>query len=438
MKRVLFFSNSPDLGASLRFFINVPIFLLLASALLWWSGGTAIASRWTPAALALTHLLTLGVLASAMIGALLQILPVTTGIYVANTRLTGTVVHFNLTLGTLLLAVSLMVTEPVIARFALLLLTIAFGWLSVALALGFWKHRHTRTRGSEPLLQAAKLALLAMLITVLLGLTLLGVRAWGIRISIPGITDIHGAWGLLGWAGILLAGVTFKVVPVFQATELYPRIIMRFLAPVVFTLLVIWTGLVIWHPPGMIWPAASAGFLLGAVYSIYAGISLRLLRTRKRTAPDTTTRFWLLAMFSFIACLPVWLWWRVDADPRTAVALGILMIVGVTVSAINGMLYKIIPILLWNHAQMPLKSASPFVPKVKDILPDSITINQFRIQSLTLVLLLLASHWSATFTHLAAISSALSALWLARNMVHAFRIYVRAKAKIAANENQSG
>lgn len=436
MKRVLFFGNSPDLGASLRFFINVPAFLLLASIVLWWSGSSALASRWTPEALALTHLLTLGVLASAMIGALLQILPVTTGIYVANTRLTGTVVHASLTLGTLLLALSFMVTEPVIARFALVLLTLAFGWLSVALAIGFRKHRHTRTRGSEPLLQAAQLALLAMLITVVLGLTLLTVRAWAVRISIPGITDIHSAWGLLGWAGLLLTGVTFKVIPVFQATELYPRVIMRFLAPLVFTLLVVWTALVIWQPSGMTWPAAGAGFLLGAVYSRYAGISLRLLYTRKRAAPDTTTRFWLMAMISFTACLPVWLWWRMDADPRTAITLGILMIVGVTVSAINGMLYKIIPVLLWNHAQMGLKAASPFVPKVKDILPDPVTINQFRLQLLTLLLLLFASRWPDLFTRAAAISAALSALWLARNMARAIHIYVRAKAKIAAHESQ--
>ncbi|HLR77548.1 MAG TPA: hypothetical protein VK062_00705, partial [Burkholderiaceae bacterium] len=108
MKRILFFSNSPALSASLRFFFNVPFFLLLASGLLWWTGGPAMESRWHAATLALTHLLTLGVLASAMIGALMQILPVTTGVYVASTRLTAIVVHGTLTTGTLLLALSFM------------------------------------------------------------------------------------------------------------------------------------------------------------------------------------------------------------------------------------------------------------------------------------------------------------------------------------------
>src|SRR5690554_3711827 len=166
MKRVLFFSNSPALSASLRFFINVPVFLLLAAGLLWWTGGSALESRWTPAALALTHLLTLGVIASAMIGALLQILPVATGINVARTQLTATVVHASLTLGTVFLTLSFMAHESVIARAAFALLGFAFGWLLIAVVMAFWSQRHKRNMGSEPLFRAAQLAILALLITI--------------------------------------------------------------------------------------------------------------------------------------------------------------------------------------------------------------------------------------------------------------------------------
>lgn len=433
MKRVLFFSNSPDLNASLRFFINAPVFLLLAAGLLWWSGDSALESRWTPEVLALTHILTLGVIASAMIGALLQILPVATSVKIPHTRLTAAVVHAALTSGTVFLALGFMSAQAAITRAAFVLLSVAFGWLLVAVAVGFWSQRHTRTMGSEPLFRSAQLALLALVITITLGIALLSVRAWGTRLSIPGVTDIHGAWGLLGWVGLLLAGVTFKVIPVFQSTELYPRSIMRLLAPSVFMLLVLWSALTLWLPHGIDWPVMVMGFLLGVMYCVYAGISLRLLLTRKRRTPDTTTRFWLVAMGSFVACLPVWLWSRLDGDPRIAVTLGILIIVGVAVSAINGMLYKIIPILLWNHAQMPLKAASPLVPKVKDILPDSIAVNQFWIQLLALLFLLLASQWPALFTYPGALASIVSALWLARNMWSAFQIYQRAKKQIVAS-----
>lgn len=436
MKRVLFFSNSPELGASLRFFINVPVFLILAAGLLLWSGGHALESRWTPAALALTHLLTLGVMASAMIGAILQILPVATSVYVAQTRLTAVVVHISLTAGTLFLAAGFMTNIPMLARMATVLLTVAFGWFLIAVVRGVHAHRHTRSMGSEPLFRAVQLGLLALLVTISLGLALLSVRAWGARISVPGLTDVHGAWGLLGWVGLLMAGITFKVIPVFQSTELYPRAIMKWQGPVIFSLLVIWSALLVWLPYNIRWPVLIIGFLLGVSYCVYAVASLRLLRSRKRPARDTTTRFWLVTMSSFIACLPVWLWLQLETDSNHAVTLGVLMIVGVAVSAINGMLYKILPILLWNHAQKPLKSASPLVPKVKEILPDTLGTTQFRLHFVALLLLVLASRWPWAFTHAAALAALASALWLGRNMITALNIYLRAKKKIAQSQYQ--
>src|SRR5690606_25200643 len=119
--------------------------------------------------------------------------------------------------------------------------------------------------------------------------------------------------------------------------------------------------------------------------------------------------------------------------PHIAMALGVLMVVGVAVSAINGMLYKIIPVLLWNHAQMPLKEASPLVPKVKQILPDHMGIWQFRLQCAALLLLLLACIWPVVFTGLAALASFLSAAWLLRNILSALQLYWRARQQIRAS-----
>lgn len=436
MKRVLFFGNSPELSASMRFFVNVPIFLALAAGLLLWMGGSALDSRWTPAVLALTHLLTLGVMASAMIGAILQILPVASSVYVAGTRLTATVVHIALTSGTLLLAVGFMTNHPLPAQTAAVLLAVAFGWFLAAVVRGVLAHRHTRTMGSEPLFRSVQLALLALLLTIALGLALLGVRAWGARLSVPGLTDVHAAWGLLGWVGLLLSGVTFKVIPVFQSTELYPRTIMHLLAPAIFTLLAIWSALVIWLPYNVRWPAIATGLLLALAYATYAMVSLRLLHNRKRPASDTTTRFWRVTMCSAVACLPVWLWLQLDADPRNAITLGVLMIFGIAVSAINGMLYKILPVLLWNHTQMPLQAASPLVPKIKEILPDTLGTTQFRLHLVALLLLVLASRWPWAFTHPAALAALASSLWLGRNIMTALGVYRHAKKQIALSQHQ--
>ena len=76
MQRALDFDKTPALGVPLPFFLNVPLFALLAGLLATWAGPQAFASRWNGAALALTHLWTLGILGSAMLGALIQILAV--------------------------------------------------------------------------------------------------------------------------------------------------------------------------------------------------------------------------------------------------------------------------------------------------------------------------------------------------------------------------
>jgi len=79
MQALLSFDQAPPFAAPFRFFLTAPAFGMLAGALLLASGPDALASRWTPAALALTHLVTVGFMLQAMLGALLQIMPVVAG-----------------------------------------------------------------------------------------------------------------------------------------------------------------------------------------------------------------------------------------------------------------------------------------------------------------------------------------------------------------------
>jgi hypothetical protein len=46
--------------------------------------------------------------------------------------------------------------------------------------------------------------------------------ARGLALPLIELTNIHLAWGLGGWALMLLAGVSYHVVPMFQLTRPYP------------------------------------------------------------------------------------------------------------------------------------------------------------------------------------------------------------------------
>jgi hypothetical protein len=422
MRRQLSIDRSPALAVPLRFFINVPLFALLAAGVLLWAGPDAFASRWSPASLALTHLFTLGILASAMVGALIQILPVATGVRVAGERTCSAVVHALLTAGTLTLSAAFFAHLRVLYAFAALLLGAAFLWLLAACATGFWRSRRNIGKGAEDVLGATRLALVALLVTVALGAMLAGMQVWPAPLQVIMLIDLHATWGLAGWIGLLIIGMAYQLVPMFLVTELYPRALTRALAPTVFVLLLLISAGVAW-----------SDMLLLAAYALFAVTTLRLLWKRKRPAADATTLFWRTAMLSLACCASIWVVQIATGAPTGAVTRGVLMLFGVAWSAVNGMFYKIIPFLLWYHAQKSLTGAAMrFAPKVKDMISGRAATSQFRAHLAALVLLVLASLWPAAFARVAALAAAISAAWLGINMAAAIGIYLHVKRSAAS------
>src|SRR3546814_14174936 len=68
---------------------------------------------------------------------------------------------------------------------------------------GLWKHRKQATKGSTEILATVRLALAALLVTTLMGALLAASFAWPLPFSRL-YTNAHGAWGLLGWVGLLV------------------------------------------------------------------------------------------------------------------------------------------------------------------------------------------------------------------------------------------
>jgi hypothetical protein len=384
-----------------------------------------LASRWTPVALALTHLMTLGVLTSVMTGALMQILPVATGVRVAGTPTSAVVVHALLTGGTLTLSCAFMVGASVLYAVALALLAAAFMSLLTACAIGFWRHRAAARKGSGDVLGASRLALVALLVTIALGLSLASAQAFGVPLPIVTLTNLHAMWGLGGWVGLLTIGMAYQLIPMFIVTEPYPRAFAYGLAPVVFALLALGSFSSAMVP--------TLGALVLMAFTAFAIVTLRLLWTRKRPAPDATTSFWRTAMLCVTGCGPLWAVHVVTGNPACAITLGVLLLFGVAWSLVNGMLYKIVPFLLWYHAQRSLTgTAMRFAPKVKDMIPERAASRQFQAHLAALALLLAASLRPMAFARVGALAAGVSAAWLALNMLGAIQIYVRATRKASS------
>lgn len=438
MRRNLALDASPTLAAPLRFLLNAPVFSLLASTSLLYAGPSAFATRWSAFTLAATHLLTLGVFASVMMGALMQILPVVAGVHVAAVRTSAVGIHALLTFGTLALATAFIRSDGKLFPIAALACGAAVLWFVGACAIGLARGAATGsgTQGLRDILRAIRLALVAVMIAVALGSVLAVSLARPVSLPITlrfiGLTDAHLIWGLAGWIGLLTAGVAYQVIPMFQVTEPYPRCLTRAFAPVSFLALAL-ASLAMGFPRRLDprWAAALALLPLG-MYSVFAVVTLALLHCRKRPEPDATTLYWRTSMISLVGSALIGIIASATRQPSLEVAVGVLLLVGTILSAINGMLYKIVPFLLWYHLQAALDIRSPVVPKVKAVLPDAHARAQFRAHLAALALMLAACAWPDALARPASLALGVSSAWLGVNVARALRCYRRAKREIAS------
>lgn len=415
--------QAPPIFVPLRFFLTAPLFGILAALTLLWGGPAAWGTRWSAVVLASTHLMTLGLLTMVMLGALMQMLPVLAGAPVPRARQVSGSLHLLLTTGTLLLAAGLLFTRGDLIRLALPLLAGAFGLFFYMMSLCLW-----RARARGPTVSGMRLATVALAITVFLGAVLGLERGWGLRIAGPYLTDLHAAWGLLGWLGLLVVGVAYQVIPMFQMTPEFPRRLTRRLGSGLFATLAIWSLSIFFAEytslPAFMPPLLATLPVLG--YTLFAMFVLSLQRRRRRRLPDVTVLFWRVAVLSIIAAAGWWfigpLWFPVYSN-QEALLWGVLIIVGFGVSVINGMLYKIVPFLVWLHLQNGIGRGR--LTNMKEIIPDGRARRQWWLHCAGLCLLIGTVWRPSWFACTSALIFGLSCLLLWLNLLVAYRMYRR-------------
>jgi lipid-A-disaccharide synthase-like uncharacterized protein len=341
MQRVLSFDDTPALSIPLRFMLTAPWFAAVAGALLLWNGAAALETRWAGVTLALTHLMTLGFLAMTIAGALLQMLPVVAGFAVPQARQVATLSWLGLASGTPLLAAAFLTgLRPLFAAGALAL---GAALLVLIAAIGMALARRAG-HGTLPMIAGIRLAIGGLAVGGVLGLALAGWLSGGPVVPFLMVVDLHSAWALLGCIGMMVVAVAFQVIVMFEATAIYPRTLSLALPSSVFLLLGAWSVGTWTHARWQHWAALG----VAAALALFAGASLVLLARRKARTLHVTTMYWRLSLGSLLACSLLYAWPHRDADWRPLL-LGILFIAGFAASAVNGMLYRIVPFLLWYH-----------------------------------------------------------------------------------------
>jgi hypothetical protein len=408
--------RAPPIAVPFRFFITAPFFLLAAAVVLVWSGPETLTWRGSPAALAATHFVTLGFMTMVMAGAMLQMLPVLAGTPVPHVEAVAALVHAGLALGTAALGGGFLLGRPLLLKIAAWLLgaTIVVLVAAAAAALSRAAVRNATTRGTS-------LGIAGLAVTVTLGLVLAATYAWGVPLANLAARALHPAWGLFGWAGLLVAAVAFQVVPMFQMTPRYPDAMTRWFTAAAFGVLVAWS-LAAWYASGS-QVELVLGLALAAGYALFALTTLVLQRRRRRRVRDATTAFWQLGMGCALAACIAWaVRLTTPAElPALEIAVGVLALAGFAVSVIDGMLYKIVPFLAWFHLQAAVGAKR--APHMKKILGDAPQFVHLALHAAAVALLVLAVAWPEPLARVAGVALALSALMLLRNLIVGARRY---------------
>lgn len=337
--------NSPPFDAPLRFFLTAPLFGIALGIAIMYFPDALFVSRWLPETLAIVHLCTLGVMAPIMLGALIQILPVVAGAILPNTRRIALKVHIFLSIGTSFLIVSFFNQNRIFMFCALFFLFLSFFIFLIAVFKSFYHNK-----AQSPTIFGLKLSLFSFLFTFILGFILISTQANYIYLP-KTFTNLHAAWGLIGFSSILLISVSLVVVPMFQLTPNYPKIIENKLCVFLFIFLILFSASSLFN---LNFLDDFFVFILLFLLFLFCIVSLKLQRKRRRARRDATFYAWEIALFfSSIACLIliINILFFDYFEKYNLTSHAFILIIYSFFGFIIGMLFKILPFLSWLHLQ---------------------------------------------------------------------------------------
>ncbi len=385
MSAALSFEQAPPISVPYRFFLTGPLFGVAAGLLLAFHAEVVVDTRWAMPTMAVVHLVTAGFMLQVMCGALLQFLPVAAGANVWRPRLVAGLVHPALTLGAVALVGGFLGAGPWAMRAAVGLLGAGVTLFVVVAGVGL-----ARSPAIGPTLAVLKAAVAGLFVTAGLGVTLALSFGWSVAVPLLPLTHLHAAWGLGGWALLLVMAVAYLVVPMFQITPPYPLRVARWLPVSVGAALGAWTLGVSLSVPALEWlgTALAAGALVA-----FAGKTLSLQAQRKRKVLDTTFFAWRVGLVSLLAGAAVLVAVRLSPPglvrERLEYLAGVAFIAGAFPAMMAGMLYKIVGFIDWLHLQRVM--ANP--PLMQKVLPDAQARWQWRVFTVSVVLLAGGALW---------------------------------------------
>ena len=365
--------QAPPISAPIRFFVTAPLFAVLAGILILFSDAAVLSSRFSTHTIAVTHALTVGFLSFVMFGALLQMLPVLAGVRISKVDLVAKSSYAFMLVGTLSMIFGLWFDISKLILLSSLLLGSGFLILIISMLIAL-KGVVNVTASVRAIITGL---IFALLIT-LMGMHLLSSYGIGKFSDLHLLfANIHSVWAVFGFAGVLIIGVAFHVLPMFYVAPRFKKFCKQKVVWLVTSGLLLWLFLNIfiesYSTIGKIWVAL---FFWAFSTTVYLK-----LNARRRKVSDITVWYWRSA--SIFMTLGTFAWAINDFfDEKYIVIVSILIGGGFILSIMSGMLYKIVPFLVWFHLNA---KGYMSIPTMNDMISKKLAKAQFFLFMLSLI-----------------------------------------------------
>ncbi|MBF0194692.1 MAG: hypothetical protein HQL71_09035 [Magnetococcales bacterium] len=376
--------QAPPLHLPVRFFATAPFFMVFAGLTSIYFADDLLSSPLMPETVALVHIALLGWVLMIMFGAMYQMIPVLAGLPVPKPGLVPWV-HGLLVMGVITMALGIATDlHPWLLLYASLGLGGSIALFVIPVGIALYK-----APAKHPTVNAMRISLISLVGVLIMGAIFLGEYSHGFYdFNREALVGVHLIWGLFGWVGTLIIGVSFQVLPMFYMTPEFPT-------KQAFQILIAWgvslitIPLVLFYYPEnniLLWSSTLPGVFALLIY----GINMKtMLSKRKRVLIDLTFRFWLFGFASAIVALLFFAFWPAVENDQIRFLFGLFYILGWTTSILLGMLYKIIPFIIWFHRFSRLAGLVK-IPMMDNLLPQKAVQLHFPIHMITVLTFLLA------------------------------------------------
>ncbi len=349
--------QAPPIGVVFGLFFMGAIFGVLSGVSILYYGAD-ILSPYTTGAVVFTHIMTLGVMLSFMLGALFQMLPVIAGVVISDPIRKARPIVGMVAGGVVSLLAGFICGAPWLFIIASVLLGGAI-FHTTAMMIPRLYRLANHSASSIGML----ISLIALLITgvfALLLTTSMGGLWDGVGMLYMDVKETHYSFGIFGWVATLIISISFQTVEMFYVTPPYPKFMSRYLPSFILLALVVGATFSMLHLT-IAWVGIE--ILVAIMLILYSITTLHRIQKRKRPLTDATVLFWYLGMGSLLVSMILLLsnfWIHSES-----IAQIVMVLYGsFALSVLFAMFYKIVPFLTWFHLNSQGYFTAPMMHEV--------------------------------------------------------------------------